>query len=522
MKDSEQREALREAKIMQSLKHPNIIRFREVYQSEQNRLCIVMDYADGGDLQKRILLNKAKKLLFPESQILDWLGQICAGLNHVHSRKILHRDIKSQNVFINSNRCLLGDFGISRVLDSTHDYARTLVGTPYYVSPEIVENRPYRFESDIWALGVLAYELCAQKPPFDAPCISALALKIVRGDYQPIPAKYSKGLRGLVEQMLQVDPQKRPTAAQILQCELLRPHVQRGGAAEKAMCLFRAREFRLEKQRQLECCHQQREKARPATSEGTPRDNGAPGFTPFAPGEGLLIRGISYKPITQPMIRKNNGQFDRIRDRLVARKAEMQQSQNRPDMFSRDLEADIRDVVVVQTEKEPEQKPTLQSEVGATPEKTAATARAQLQTVSTNVTAERPAIADKARSASFALIEATLLPRPVERRRRKSFSEDPDVEEPEVVSEFTVEHEEEAKDDLTVARQYLESLFGKERVARVVASIRRQQQQTSPAQCMMSIEGYRREAEDCISAEELENNIGLFIAISATSPRELL
>lgn len=75
----------------------------------------------------------------------------------------------------------LGDFGIARVLNQTIDKAKTMVGTPYYLSPEIIENKPYSFKTDIWSLGVILYELCALRPPFNADSLHFLALKIVKG-----------------------------------------------------------------------------------------------------------------------------------------------------------------------------------------------------------------------------------------------------------------------------------------------------------------------------------------------------
>jgi len=81
----------------------------------------------------------------------------------------------------------LGDFGIARVLSYTHEKAKTMVGTPYYLSPEIVENKPYNFKSDIWSMGVVLYELCALKPPFDGGSLSSLALCIVNGRYKALP-----------------------------------------------------------------------------------------------------------------------------------------------------------------------------------------------------------------------------------------------------------------------------------------------------------------------------------------------
>lgn len=95
-----------------------------------------------GDLYKHI--NSQRGNLLPEDQILNWFVQLCLALKHVHDRKILHRDIKSQNVFLTKKGVVkLGDFGIARVLNSTVELARTCIGTPYYLSPEICENRPY-------------------------------------------------------------------------------------------------------------------------------------------------------------------------------------------------------------------------------------------------------------------------------------------------------------------------------------------------------------------------------------------
>ena len=217
MKDEERKEALSEATILERLDHPNIIRFKETFTMKKPKLslCIVMDYADGGDLKTKI--NSQKGKFFVENQILDWFTQLCLAMKHIHDRKILHRDLKSQNIFLSKNGLIkLGDFGIAKCLNFTLDKARTFIGTPYYLSPEIVQNLPYSFKSDIWSLGVLLYEIAALKMPFDATNLPVLSLKIVRGNYNPLPNHFSKELKNLIHMLLSVDQEKRPNINAIL------------------------------------------------------------------------------------------------------------------------------------------------------------------------------------------------------------------------------------------------------------------------------------------------------------------
>eukprot|EP00854_Cymbomonas_tetramitiformis_P022692 gene22692-27392_t len=177
---------------------------RSVDPDKGNTLCIVMEYAEEGELHTLIKSKGEKEEYFPESQILAWFVQLCLALGHVHSRKILHRDLKSQNIFRTKNNILkLGDFGIAKVLTSETQMASTAIGTPYYLSPEICEDKPYGTKSDIWALGCVLYELCSLKRAFDGASLPALVLKILRGKYPPLPGHYSKELRDLVCSLLQ-------------------------------------------------------------------------------------------------------------------------------------------------------------------------------------------------------------------------------------------------------------------------------------------------------------------------------
>ncbi len=199
MTAQEKTDTIKEAKILEALRHPNIIRFREVYKTKRGKLCIVMDYAEKGDLNQLLKLGS-----LTEKQVLDFFTQACLAIKHVHDRKVIHRDIKSQNIFVDRfDTVKLGDFGIAKVLKSTMAQANTLIGTPYYLSPEIIDNQPYSFAADIWSLGILLYELCMRTPPFTAGNIQALALKIVAGHYPPISPHFSSPLTALIDCMLQ-------------------------------------------------------------------------------------------------------------------------------------------------------------------------------------------------------------------------------------------------------------------------------------------------------------------------------
>ncbi|XP_014111851.1 PREDICTED: serine/threonine-protein kinase Nek5 [Pseudopodoces humilis] len=224
----------KEVILLAKMKHANIVTFYASLQ-EKNKLYIVMEYCDGGDLMKRI--NMQHGVLFDEDQILSWFVQISLGLKHIHDKKILHRDVKTQNVFLSNNGKVakLGDFGIARQLNSTTEFAHTCVGTPYYLSPEICENRPYNNKTDIWSLGCVLYELCALKHPFQGNSLHELVLKICRGRFQPVSPNYSYDLRILISQLFKISPRDRPSINSVLRKPFLQKLVLRYLPPEKEL-----------------------------------------------------------------------------------------------------------------------------------------------------------------------------------------------------------------------------------------------------------------------------------------------
>ncbi|XP_066467594.1 serine/threonine-protein kinase Nek5 isoform X2 [Tiliqua scincoides] len=226
MPKKEKESSQKEVTLLAGMKHPNIVAFYASHQ-EKNQLYIIMEYCDGGDLMKRI--NMQRGVLFDEDKILDWFVQISLGLKHIHDRKILHRDVKAQNIFLSDNEMVakLGDFGIARMLSNTMEFARTCVGTPYYLSPEICENRPYNNKTDIWSLGCVLYELCMLRHPFEGNSLHQLVLKICRGHFRPASTKYSYDLRTLISQLFKTSPRDRPSINSILKKPFLEKRIKK-------------------------------------------------------------------------------------------------------------------------------------------------------------------------------------------------------------------------------------------------------------------------------------------------------
>ena len=231
----ERKDAANEVKVLSSLKHPYIVAYKDSF-IEDGFLNIVMEYADGGDLFTRIQKAKKSMTKFPEQQILRWFTQALLALKFIHDKHILHRDLKSQNFFLmNNGKLKIGDFGIAKVLDNTAACAQTTIGTPYYLSPEICQERPYSWASDMWSLGCVLYECCCLKVPFDASNLRQLIDRITRGPTPQVVGNFSNELKGLVQELLERNYQKRPAAAEILQRPIVQSEIRRMLLEEQAV-----------------------------------------------------------------------------------------------------------------------------------------------------------------------------------------------------------------------------------------------------------------------------------------------
>ncbi|OXB73372.1 UNVERIFIED_CONTAM: hypothetical protein H355_017026 [Colinus virginianus] len=222
MSKDERLAAQNECQVLKLLSHPNVIEYYENFL-EDKALMIAMEYAPGGTLAE--FIHKRCNSLLDEDTILHFFVQILLALHHVHTKQILHRDLKTQNILLDKHRMIvkIGDFGISKIL-SSKSKAYTVVGTPCYISPELCEGKPYNQKSDIWALGCVLYELTSLKRAFEAANLPALVLKIMSGTFAPISDRYSPDLRQLILSMLNLDPSKRPQLNEIMaQAICIRP-----------------------------------------------------------------------------------------------------------------------------------------------------------------------------------------------------------------------------------------------------------------------------------------------------------
>ncbi|XP_069329353.1 serine/threonine-protein kinase Nek11 isoform X3 [Eulemur rufifrons] len=138
-----------EAQLLSKLDHPTIVKFHASFV-EQDNFCIITEYCEGRDLDCKIQEYKEAGKIFTENQIIEWFIQLLLGVDYMHERRILHRDLKSKNIFLKSNLLKIGDFGVSRLLLGSCDLATTLTGTPHYMSPEVLKHQGYDTKSDIW------------------------------------------------------------------------------------------------------------------------------------------------------------------------------------------------------------------------------------------------------------------------------------------------------------------------------------------------------------------------------------
>ncbi len=226
LSEKEKENSLNEVRILASVKSNFVVSYKEAFFDEKdNTLCIIMEFADRGDLYQKIVQHKKSAILFEESDIWRIFIQLVKGLKSLHDLKILHRDMKSANVFLFSNgSAKLGDLNVSKVAKRGLGYTQT--GTPYYASPEVWKDKPYDNKSDVWSLGCVLYEMITLRPPFRAQNMEGLYNKVCKGQFSRIPDKFSEDLSKIVQYLLQVNPILRPSCEQILNHPIIQKRIE--------------------------------------------------------------------------------------------------------------------------------------------------------------------------------------------------------------------------------------------------------------------------------------------------------
>ncbi|KAJ7993932.1 hypothetical protein DPEC_G00259810 [Dallia pectoralis] len=213
-----QRLLSREISSMERLHHPNIIRLYEVVET-LSRLHLVMEYAGGGELYTKI--STEGKLSDIDSKIV--FSQILSAVKHMHDNSIIHRDLKTENVFYTCSTCVkVGDFGFS-TLCRRDETLNTFCGSPPYAAPELFRDENYLgVFVDIWALGVMLFFMVTGTMPFRAETVAKLKRSILEGVYV-LPSWVPEPCQRLIRGILQPQPSDRCSIEQMMGCEWLLP-----------------------------------------------------------------------------------------------------------------------------------------------------------------------------------------------------------------------------------------------------------------------------------------------------------
>eukprot|EP00347_Sterkiella_histriomuscorum_P005000 403358286 len=216
LSEKEKENALNEVRILASIQDENVAAYKEAFFEEQTQsLCIIMEFADNGDLQTKIERHRKQGEFVSEEVVWRVLIDLLKGLVTLHNLKIVHRDIKCANIFLGKDDVAkLGDLNVSKI--AKLGLMQTQTGTPYYASPEVWNDKPYDARCDIWSLGCVIYELAALNPPFQAKDMHQLYQRVNKGIYPSLPKLYSQELKNLIASLLTVDSLQRPNAEEVM------------------------------------------------------------------------------------------------------------------------------------------------------------------------------------------------------------------------------------------------------------------------------------------------------------------
>ncbi|KAL1204758.1 Serine/threonine-protein kinase Nek7 [Cardamine amara subsp. amara] len=215
--------ACQELTLLSNLKNPYVVQYEDSWIDKDNNACIFTAYCEGGNMANAI--KKARGKLFPEERIFKWLAQLLLAVNYLHSNRVVHMDLTCSNIFLpRDDHIQLGNYGLAKLINPEKPVS-LVSGIPNSMCPEILEDQPYGYKSDIWSLGCCMYEITAQQPAFKAPDMAGLINKINRSLMSPLPIVYSSTLKQMIKLMLRKKPEYRPTACELLRNPCLQPYL---------------------------------------------------------------------------------------------------------------------------------------------------------------------------------------------------------------------------------------------------------------------------------------------------------
>jgi len=202
----------------QRLEHVGVCRYEDVFLHEllhgrESKLvvCIVMEFCEKGDLAGAIGHHRDRRTPIPERLLSKWMHDMCQALKYIHAAGVLHRDLKSPNIFVTRDGAVkLGDFGLARQV--TGDI-RSRVGTPCYLAPEVLQSDSYAEPADVWGCGCIAFEAVTLSFLWDRKGLLAVQVLSEAVNEAKLPSLYSLEFRTLVTQMLDKTPHRRPSVS---------------------------------------------------------------------------------------------------------------------------------------------------------------------------------------------------------------------------------------------------------------------------------------------------------------------
>jgi polo-like kinase 1 len=214
-KQHQKEKMTQEIAIHRAVHHQHIVEFYSFFEDDQN-VYIILELCRRRSLME--MHKRRKAITEPETRY--FMRQIVLACHYLHENKIIHRDLKLGNLFLNDDMELkIGDFGLATRVDFEGERKKTLCGTPNYIAPEVLNKKGHSYEVDVWSLGCILYTLLIGKPPFETSCLKDTYAKIKKNEYTIPPNKITVQAKNLINHLLQADPSQRPTMSQILQDE---------------------------------------------------------------------------------------------------------------------------------------------------------------------------------------------------------------------------------------------------------------------------------------------------------------